>query len=82
MNEAKTVDEEFIRGIEAALQVPSGSLNGTESLTELKELDSMAIVEVMAFIDEKYGVSLFPKAFRECGTLADLFQLVSNLSNK
>jgi acyl carrier protein len=67
----------FLRNLEELLHLPGGSLKGEEQLRSLEAWDSMAIVEFMAMVDEKYSVTLSPAQFRRCSRTADLFALLS-----
>lgn len=70
-------DAAFIRDFEELLHLPSGSLKGSEALKDLPEWDSLATVEFMALADQKYGVTLSPRQFRECNSIQDLSALVA-----
>jgi hypothetical protein len=70
-------DKAFFRAFEELLQLPSGSLQGFEALKDVPGWDSVAVVEFMALADEKYGVALSPRQFRECRSVQDLAALVT-----
>jgi acyl carrier protein len=69
--------DEFVRGFEELLQVPRGSLNESIALKDIQEWDSLAVMEFMSLADEKYGVRLAPKQFRECRSIGQLAALVN-----
>jgi acyl carrier protein len=67
----------FLRGLEELLHMGSNSLNGGEVLRELPDWDSLAIVEFMAFADQRYSITMAPKQITSCSTVHDLFSAVT-----
>jgi acyl carrier protein len=51
-------------------------LNGSEVLSGLGEWDSLAVLSLMAMVDDKWGVTLAPKDIYTCTTVDDLVALV------
>ena len=77
MSEENNIDrDDFFRALEELLQVPSNSFQGGEVLRELACWDSLAIVEFMAFADERYSITMSPKQITSCSTVNDLFLAV------
>jgi acyl carrier protein len=77
MSEPSTIDyERFLRGLEELLHEPPNSFQGGEVLGELDCWDSLAIVEFMAFADERYSITLAPKQITSCLTIHDLFAVL------
>ena len=74
--------DNFLRGLEELLQVPANSFQGAEVLAELSCWDSLAIVEFMAFADERYSTTLAPKEITSCSTIRDLFLLLQTAANE
>jgi hypothetical protein len=72
----------FLRGLEELLQVPGNSFQGAEVLRELSCWDSLAIVEFMAFADERYSLTLAPKQITSCATIHDLFLALQTAANE
>jgi acyl carrier protein len=64
--------EEMLRLIEELLEVPAGSLTGSELLESLGGWNSMAMLGFMALADEHCGVTLSPRKFVACQTVNDL----------
>jgi acyl carrier protein len=62
--------------LEEVLHLGPGTLTSDKALREIPEWDSLAVLEFMAFADEKYGVVLSPDRFRECHTVADILGLL------
>jgi acyl carrier protein len=51
-------------------------LTGPEELSTLGNWDSLAVMSLMAMVDDKYGVTLAPKDIYKCATVDDLVALV------
>jgi acyl carrier protein len=60
-----------------ALEMPDASLAGNEALAELRAWDSLAVLNLMAAIDARYGITLSPEKILACDTIRDLAMLVS-----
>jgi len=72
----------FLRGLEELLHEPANSFQGAEVLRELSCWDSLAIVEFMAFADERYSLTLAPKQITSCATIHDLFLALQTAANE
>lgn len=68
----------FVNQVEAALNVPEGSIQEGCRLQALNEWDSMGILTLIAVIDKHYDVNLDPSSLAECKTIDDLARLVEN----
>lgn len=68
---------EFLVDIGELLETDS-PLTGPEELSSLGSWDSVAVISVMAMVDEKLGITLDPKKIYACNTVDDLFALVSS----
>jgi acyl carrier protein len=68
--------EAFLREIEAALELPEGSLKGDEQLADIPEWDSLAVISFIALVDEKLGLAVDGEALANAQTVADLLALV------
>ena len=73
---------DFVRDLEEVLHMASNSLNGGEVLRELPGWDSLAIVEFMAFADQRYSITMAPKQITSCSTVHDLFSAVRATAHK
>ncbi len=65
---------EVISEIEQIVQQPSGTISGTERLDSLDGWDSMAMVEFIAFADERLGLTLSVECLTKCLTVHDLIK--------
>jgi acyl carrier protein len=68
--------EAFLREIELALELPTGSLKGDEQLADIPEWDSLAVISFIALVDEKLGLAVEGEALANAQTVADLLALV------
>jgi acyl carrier protein len=66
---------EFYSELEGLLEIAPGTIQGKETLRDLPGWDSMAVLSVIAMVDEKIGEGLSPKALAECKTVFDLANL-------
>jgi len=66
----------FLREIEATLELPEGSLMGTELLADIPEWDSLAVISFIALVDEKLGLAVEGEALANAQSVADLLVLV------
>ena len=69
-----TRDEVLIAICEAVDAKPP--LNGAEDLSSFRSWDSLAVIEIIAMADEKWGITLDPKKLLACKTVDDLAALV------
>ena len=60
-----------------ALEMPDSSLTGNEALADLRAWDSLAVLNLMAGIDARYGITLSPEKILACDTVRDVAMLVS-----
>jgi acyl carrier protein len=68
--------EAFLREIELALELPTGSLKGSERLEDIPEWDSLAVISFIALVDEKLGLAVDGEKLAESRTVGDLLALV------
>jgi acyl carrier protein len=77
---------EFLGHMSDTLELPAGSLTGTERLEDLEAWDSVAMMSFIAFLDENFRMTLSPRQFAGAETLNDLGSLIgvdtSVVSNK
>lgn len=57
------------------LELPAGTLKGLESLEDLENWNSLAMVEYIALADSENGAKLSPRQIRDCNTVDDLARL-------
>jgi len=61
---------------EDTIMAAPGSLTGAESLDNLENWDSMAVVVFMAQVDENFSISLSGAEIAHCRTVNDLLELL------
>jgi acyl carrier protein len=69
---------EFLSEFEAILEAAPGSLKGDESLPGLEGWDSLAVVSLIAMVDEQFGVTLSPKEIAKAGSISDIIRLLGD----
>jgi len=70
--------EEFLRALEAQMEVPVGSLNGDAAIRELGTWDSVAAVLFIALADEKLGVTVSGDQIARSKTINELMSLLGD----
>jgi len=68
---------EFLAHLEEILGLSPGTVVGSESLRQLDEWDSLAVVSFLAFVKKHCGVRIPPKAIADCQSADDLWALVN-----
>lgn len=66
---------EFLVLMDDLLELPTGTLTGSEKLENLEGWNSLALIGYMALVDEHMGVKLSPRQFLTCQTVDDLLSL-------
>jgi acyl carrier protein len=64
--------------LEHLMRLPAGTLKGPEQLGNIKAWDSLAMIEYIALVDEKFGVDVPPDQVRNCKRVQDLVDLATN----
>jgi acyl carrier protein len=67
--------DEFLRSIDEILELPPGTLKGTEALDELPLWDSTAMISFMTLADSNNGTRLAPRELGACITVGDLLRI-------
>jgi hypothetical protein len=66
---------EFLRSFDTILELPEGTLNGSEKLEDLENWNSMAMIDFIALADTNNNVKLSARQIASAETVADLLQL-------
>jgi acyl carrier protein len=69
---------EFLSHFEEILEAAPGTLKGDEALPGMEGWDSLAVVSLIAMVDEQLGFTLSPKAIAKAGSVADLIGLLGD----
>ncbi len=67
----------ILKELDKILELPLGTLNGAERLQDLENWDSLAIMSVVALVDESFGVVLSSVRIIGCETIDDLISLIA-----
>ncbi len=68
----------FLLSLDELLELEPGTVKGSESLDSFENWNSLAVISLMALVDEHFGISLQPRQIAECETVADLTGLVGD----
>lgn len=66
--------EEFLTSLDELVELPAGTLKGSEKLDDLDGWNSMAMIGFIALADEN-GMKLTPRQVAASTTVEDLLQL-------
>jgi acyl carrier protein len=69
---------EFFLLLDELLELEPGTVKGSETLDSLEGWNSLAIISLMALMDERFGVNLQPRRIAACTTVADLVALLDD----
>lgn len=69
---------EFLSLFEEILEATPGTLEGNEVLPGMQGWDSLAVVSLIAMVDEQFGVTLNPKEIAKAASVADLIALLGD----
>jgi acyl carrier protein len=67
----------FLEKLSEILELPPGSLTGSENLADLEAWDSLAVMSFIAMVDENCGMAVAPKQIAACKTVDDLLALTT-----
>ncbi|HMH02009.1 MAG TPA: phosphopantetheine-binding protein [Terriglobales bacterium] len=68
--------KDFLLLLDEIMELELGTLTGEEQLKELENWSSLAVVEFIAIVDEKFEFTVSPKKLSEAETVNDLIQLL------
>lgn len=74
-NDVSVSKESFYRKMDVLLNVPKGSVGGSQELRTLKSWDSLTILEFIVLADEQYQSNVQPGDIADCKTVDDLAEL-------
>jgi hypothetical protein len=75
MDETTMTRTEFLKSFDTILELPEGTLNGTETLESLENWDSLTMIDFIALADTNNGVKLATMQIAKSETVADLLKL-------
>ena len=69
--------EGFLLALDEILELPPGTLKGPEKIEEIENWSSLAVISLMAMVDENRGVKLSPRQIGGAETFDQLFSLTA-----
>jgi hypothetical protein len=67
--------EQFLNSMDEVVELPRGTLKGSENLNELEHWTSLAVMSFVALADSNNRVSLSPRQILACRTVSDLLRM-------
>ena len=67
--------KEFLSSMDTMLELPEGTLTGSEQLEDLEQWNSMAMLSFIALADENNRVKLPIRKLASCTTVSELLEL-------
>jgi acyl carrier protein len=67
--------EQFLQSMDKLVELPRGTLKGSESLNELENWNSLAIITFIALADSNNGHHVSPRQIMACATVSDLLNV-------
>jgi acyl carrier protein len=71
-------NNEFLLLLDELLELEPGTVKGSETLDSFDGWNSLAVISLMALVDEHFGISLQPRQIAACSTIADLVGLLGD----
>jgi len=65
-----------MRSFEDLMELPSESLDDNTEFRNLPKWDSLKMVELLAMLDEDFGVNVEVSKLQVCKTVSDVFSLM------
>ena len=69
--------EEFLNSMDELMELPRGTLKGTEPLNAIEQWNSLAMISFIALADSNNRVSLSPRQMMRCTTVSDLLRIAN-----
>lgn len=67
--------DEFLLQMDEILELPAGTLRGSEKLEDVDHWDSTSLITFIALVENNNGTSISPGQIVGCTTIADLLRL-------
>ena len=68
-------NDDALKALDELVDLPAGTLTGSEKLEDVEGWNSMAMIGVIALADEN-GVTLSPRQIAGCTTIGDVLALL------
>ncbi len=70
--------ENFIKKIEEVLEKPKGSIQSYDIFRSYDEWDSLALLSLMAMLEDEYGKTIPRDVFEKLNTIEDLHNYITS----
>ena len=71
--------EDFIKKIEEVFEMPNGSIKQNDNFREYQEWDSLALLSLMAMLDDEYNVTIPRDDFQKLNTIEEMFNYIKKI---
>jgi acyl carrier protein len=68
--------DNFIKKIEEVLEKPNGSIHSFDFFRSYDEWDSLALLSLMAMLEDEYGKTIPREVFEKLNTIEDLHNYI------
>jgi acyl carrier protein len=75
-------ERDFLLLLDELLELGPGTLRGDEALESLEGWNSLAVISLMALVDDHFDMSLQARQIAGCSTIADLIGLLGDRISK
>jgi acyl carrier protein len=69
--------QNFIKKLEEVFEMQTGTINSQDIFREYKEWDSMALLSLMAMLEDEYNITIPREDFQKISTIEDLFNFLN-----
>jgi len=67
----------FLLALDEMLELPAGTLKGPEKIEDIESWDSLAVISLIALVDENCGIQLAPRQIGAAETVDQLYALTA-----
>ena len=68
----------FLRKLDEVMNLPKGTIKGDESLSTIKNWDSVALMSFIALLDDELKLRVTGKQVMQCRTIPELIALTGD----
>jgi acyl carrier protein len=69
--------QNFIKKLEEVFEMQTGTINSQDIFREYKEWDSMALLSLMAMLEDEYNITIPREDFQKISTIEDIFNFLN-----
>jgi len=69
--------QNFIKKLEEVFEMQSGTINSHDIFREYKEWDSMALLSLMAMLDDEYNKTIPREDFQKILTIEEIYNFIN-----